>query len=431
MTSKERIIKALNHEETDRVPIDLGATSCSGIHAAALERLRATLGLAEKKVYVYEILQQLGYVDFDVLEAVGADVVGLLPYTNFVGNKNNPENLVEYPIPHGGVGLCAADFRYTERGGERFAYPQGDVTVPPSMRMPKGGYFFDNINRSETSLDNYADAKEEFAGSFSVISDEEAEFYEKQADFFTENTDYALVSNCAVAGFGDAAFLPGAALKKVRGVRDLDAWYVMHKLDPQYIFDVYDMQYECAVQSLVKLKQALGDRIQAIFVSGTDFGMQTGLMISAEDFRTFYKPYYTKINRWIHENTKWKAMYHCCGSIVDLLDDFVEMGVDVLNPVQCSAAGMDPAFLKEKYGDKLVFWGGGIDTQRVLPFGTEQECREMVRERLRIFSKGGGYVFNTIHNIQGDTPVQNVAAAFEEAKNYRCAGAASPRKVHK
>ena len=419
MTSKERIIKALNHEQTDRVPLDLGATSCTGIHASALEKMREKLGLPKKEIFVYETLQQLGWVDFDVLNALQADVVGLMPYTNFVGNKNNTNKLVDYPIPHGGMGKCLESFKYAEKDGELYAYPQGDMTVSPSLHMPKDGYFFDNINRSKTTLDDYGDAKEEFAESFAVISDEEAEFYKKQVDELTQNTDYALVSNCAFAGFGDAAFMPGAPQKQVKGIRTLEEWYMIHKIDPDYVFDLFDLQYDVAIKSLEKLKQAVGNRIQAIFISGTDFGTQAGLMISKEDFRTFYKPYYEKINRWIHENTNWKAMYHSCGSIVELLDDFVEMGVDVLNPVQCSAAGMDPMYLKERYGDKLAFWGGGIDTQKVLPFGTPNECREMTKERLRIFSKNGGYVFNTIHNIQGNTPIDNLIAMFDEVKNFK------------
>ena len=364
-------------------------------------------------------MQQLGWVDFDVLNRIGGDVVGLMPYTDFIGNKNDVNKLKDYPIPHGGMGMCNQTFNYCLKDGDRFAYPQGDTTVAPSMHMPKDGYFYDCINRSKTTLDDYGNAKEEFKNSFSVISDEEADFYKKQVDELTENTDFAVVSNCAFAGFGDAAFLPGAPLKEVSGVRNLEEWYMMHKIDPDYIFDVFDMQYSVGIKSLEKLKQAVGNRIQAIFISGTDFGMQTGLMISKEDFRTFYKPYYEKINRWIHENTTWKAMYHSCGSIVELLDDFVEMGVDVLNPVQCSAVGMSPEYLKEKYGDKLAFWGGGIDTQKVLPFGTPEECREMTKERLRIFSKNGGYVFNTIHNIQGNTPIDNLIAMYDEVKNFK------------
>ena len=135
-------------------------------------------------------------------------------------------------------------------------------------------------------------------------------------------------------------------------------------------------------------------------------------------YRDFYKPFHKKLNDWVHENTNWKTFYHTCGSIVNLLDDMVEAGVDVLNPVQCSAVGMEPSMLKEKYGKKLVFWGGGVDTQHTLPFGTPDEVREQVLERLKIFSKGGGFVFNTIHNIVGKTPVENLVSMYDALKEY-------------
>ena len=135
-------------------------------------------------------------------------------------------------------------------------------------------------------------------------------------------------------------------------------------------------------------------------------------------YREFYKPYHTKVNKWIHENTNWKVMYHTCGSIVNLLDDLAETGIDILNPVQCSADGMDPHMLKEKYGDRFVFWGGGVDTQKTLPFGTPDEVYDEVLERLKIFAPGGGFVFNTIHNIQALTPTENILAMFEAIRDY-------------
>lgn len=137
-------------------------------------------------------------------------------------------------------------------------------------------------------------------------------------------------------------------------------------------------------------------------------------------FRELYKPYYTKINKWVHENTPWKTFFHSCGAIYNMLDDFVEMGVDIINPVQFTAKGMNPALLKEKYGGKLVFWGGGVDTQGMLPNGTIPEIKEQVKSLLDVFAKDGGYVFNTVHNIMGDVKAENIAAAFETAKNYNC-----------
>jgi uroporphyrinogen-III decarboxylase len=216
----------------------------------------------------------------------------------------------------------------------------------------------------------------------------------------------------------DVAVVPGPYETHPQGIRDIEEWYMAHALHPDYINELFDMQTGIALKNLEILKQAVGDKIQIIGVSGTDFGSQNGEIMSPRQFRKLYKPHYQRVNDWIHANTNWKTFFHCCGSIVRLLDDFVEMGVDILNPVQCSATGMDPHMLKEKYGDKLVFWGGGVDTQHTLPFGTPDQVREEVRERLDIFSRGGGYVFNTIHNIVGNTPVDNLMALLEAFRTF-------------
>jgi uroporphyrinogen-III decarboxylase len=155
-----------------------------------------------------------------------------------------------------------------------------------------------------------------------------------------------------------------------------------------------------------------------VFICGTDFGTQQSTFCSAETFKELYMPYYVKMNRWIKENTKWKTFKHCCGAIEPFIPLFIEAGFDILNPVQCSATGMDPKKLKEKYGDRIVFWGGGIDTQQVLPFGTKEEVRSQVLERLEIFSKNGGYVFNAIHNIQAKTPIENIVAMIEAVHEF-------------
>jgi uroporphyrinogen-III decarboxylase len=140
--------------------------------------------------------------------------------------------------------------------------------------------------------------------------------------------------------------------------------------------------------------------------------------MSNDSYREFYMPYYKQITGWIHENTNWKTFFHSCGSIIDLMQDFYETGVDILNPVQCSAEGMDPRVLKEKWGTKFTFWGGGVNTQKTLPFGTPEEVYKEVTERLNIFAPGGGFVFNTIHNIQVSTPVANILAVFDAIRYY-------------
>ena len=150
----------------------------------------------------------------------------------------------------------------------------------------------------------------------------------------------------------------------------------------------------------------------------TNFGGQQGLLIAPEIYREFFKPLHLKMNNWVHSNTGWKTLYHTCGSVVELLDDFIEAEIDILNPVQISARGMDPATLKGDYGEKLVFWGGGIDTQRTLPFGTEEEVREEVRQLKAIWQPGGGFVFCPVHNIQANVPVRNIVGLFEEVLGH-------------
>ncbi|NCB00313.1 MAG: methyltransferase, partial [Clostridia bacterium] len=189
-------------------------------------------------------------------------------------------------------------------------------------------------------------------------------------------------------------------------------------LYPEYVSAVFEYQTEVMLKNLEIYKQAMGDRIQIVWISGTDFGTQNAGFFSTDIFKELYKPYYKKMNDWVHQNTSWKTFYHTCGSVVSFLDDFVEMGMDIINPVQLSATGMDARMLKDKYGDKLTFWGGGVDTQEVLPRGTPEQVKAQVKERLEILSKGGGYVFNTIHNIVGNTPVENIAAAFEAVQEF-------------
>lgn len=184
-------------------------------------------------------------------------------------------------------------------------------------------------------------------------------------------------------------------------------------LRQDYIHAIFQQQLEYAIENMKNVHKAVGDKIDVVFVCGTDFGTQSGQFCSADTFRTLWKPYYKKLNGWIHENTSWKTFKHSCGAIFPLIEEFIDSGFDILNPVQCSATGMDPVELKKKYGSRIVFWGGGVDTQNVLPFGTPQQVREDVLRKCEVFSKDGGFVFNSIHNVQAMTPVENVAAMLE------------------
>jgi uroporphyrinogen-III decarboxylase len=162
----------------------------------------------------------------------------------------------------------------------------------------------------------------------------------------------------------------------------------------------------------------VGNRLSVILVSATDFGMQKGPLVAPQTYRELFMPFHRRVNDWVHQYTTWKTFIHSCGSVIGLIDDFIEAGFDILNPVQCSAALMDPAELKRRFGDRAVFWGGGVDTQHTLPTGSPEQVRAQVRERIDIFGPGGGFVFNTIHNIQPKTPLQNVLAMYETVREH-------------
>jgi uroporphyrinogen-III decarboxylase len=284
--------------------------------------------------------------------------------------------------------------------------------------MPEGGYFFDAIVRQdpidEERLDP-ADNTEEFA----AVSDAELEHYRTLAEHLWQSTDRALFCSFGGLTFGDIALVPGINLRRPRGIRDLEEWYVSTVTRTGYIHAVFERQAEIAVQNLERLYAAIGDRAAVIQTNGTDFGTQNGPFCSPARDRQLYLPNQRRVNGWIHAHTPWKTFMHCCGGIEPLLECIIEAEFDILNPVQCSARGMDAAALKKRYGDRLVFWGGGVDTQQTLPFGTPQQVRDEVRARIETFAPGGGFVFSGIHNIQAGTPVENLIAMFDTIAAYR------------
>lgn len=418
MTSRERIIKTLNHEQPDRVPIDFGGSTVTGIAAGALDRLRKAIGLEYRPVKVIEPFQVLGKVEEDVLEALGVDVAGIWPpEAMFFGY--NQDSWKKWKLMDGTEVHIGSGFEWTkDEQGNVYTYPQGDLTAKPCAKMPCGGCFFDSIPNHEPIDEDNLNAVEDFKEQFPLYTDDQLKYFEKVTNDLYCNTDYALSFNFWATSLGDAGFLPGGSLKNPKGIREISEFLMAFKLYPEYINELFEYQTEMGLKNLKLLKESIGNKIQTIYISGCDMGTQRGMIFSPDIYREFYKSHHTKINKWIHDNTTWKVSFHSCGSIVKVLDDFVEAGVDVINPVQTSAEGMDPKFLKKKYGDKLVFWGGGVDTQSILPFGTPEDVRKDVLERLEIFAPGGGFVFNTIHNIQHDVPAENILAMFSAVKEY-------------
>lgn len=419
MTPRERILTTLAHREPDRLPVDFGGGFQTGMHVSVVYQLRQALGLDTPgtPVKVVEIYQMLGEIRPDLQEALGIDTASLHGTGTMFGFPQM--EFKEWQLADGTPVLVPKDFNTDyEQNGDLLQWPCNDRSVAPSGRMPAGGHFFDAIIRQEPIDDDHlnpADNTEEF----STVSSPELDQYRCLSERLFTHTDKALFCTFGGLTFGDIALVPATFLKRPRGIRDIEEWYVSTAMRPSYIQAVFEKQAHVALKNLELLHQAIGDRAAVIQTNGTDFGTQKGPFLSAAKYRELYLPYQKEVNRWIHRHTNWKTLMHCCGGIAPLLDAIVEAEFDILNPVQCSAAGMDAAMLKRRYGDQLVFWGGGVDTQKTLPFGTPQEVRDQVRQRIELFGPGGGYVFCTIHNVQAGVPMANLLAMFEVIGEYR------------
>jgi len=413
MTSRERIHAALNHKQPDRVPVDFGSTPVSGIAVGTVYRLRQALNLdsPDDRVKVTEPYQMLGDIKIDLLEKLHADCIGIPGKMNRIGIPN--DDWKEWVTFDGAKVLVPGLFN-TEpaENGDILQYPEGDHSVLPGLRMPEGGFYHDAIIRQKPIDDNNLNPEDNLE-DFPLISDESLEEQRKHLEWLYHNTDYAIVYVMPGTSLGNVAAVPAPWLKDPKGVRDIEEWYVSHMIRPDYISEVYERQMDIALENLVKVKEAMGNSIDIIYITGTDFGYQRGPLMSPDTFRDMYKPQYKRVNDWIHENTTWKTFIHTCGGVRPLIEDIIGAGFDILNPVQTSADSMDPQELKDTFGDRVVFHGGGVDTQKTLPYGTPEDVYDEVSERIRIFNNGGGYIFNTVHNIQADAPVENVRAMIK------------------
>ena len=416
MNSREIFLHTLNHEPVGGLCVDFGATAVSGIHVSVVAGLREYFGLEKRPVKAYEPYQMLGWIDDDLKDALGVDIDGIVSRNTMFGFPN--ENWQEFRMPWGQEVLVSEHFRtITANNGDLLIFPQGDIGVPPSGRMPKSSFFFDSIIRQEPIDDGNLNPEDNLE-EFQPISDEDLHYFKNEVDTLVDSKR-GRIANFGGTAFGDIALVPAPFLKHPKGIRDVSEWYMSTALRQDYIQEVFTKQCEIAVGNLQKIHALIGDEIQAVFICGTDFGTQTSQFCSPATYDTLYAPYYKKVNDWIHQNTNWKTFKHSCGAVEPLMTHFIDSGFDIINPVQCSATGMDPQKLKDTYGRDLVFWGGGVDTQKVLPFGTPDEVYQQVKKRIEIFNQNGGFVFNTIHNIQANTPVENVAAMLKAIDEYK------------
>jgi Uroporphyrinogen decarboxylase (URO-D) len=415
MTGKERVRKTLNHESTNQVPVDFGGCMQTSVHVDVIAGLRDYYGLEKRRVKVDEPYTMMGQIDEDLKTVMNIDVDNISGYGTFFGPPR--DEWKEFTMESGLEVMVPAKFNITrDEKGDVFTYPQGDTSLAPSGRMPKGGYYFDSIIRQHPIDDDNLNVQDNL-DDFGPMSEQDLEWMLERVKE-NEPHDRALLGAIPGAGLGDIACVPAPWIDNPKGIRDIEEWYISTAIRQDYLHELFEKQTDIAIENMKKVYAKVGNRLDIAWICGTDFGTQTSTFCSLTTFDELYKPYYKKMNKWVHENTEWKTFKHCCGAVESMMEGFIEAGFDIINPVQWTAEGMNPRLLKERYGNKLTFWGGGVDTQKTLPFGTPEQVREEVLKHCEIFSKDGGFVFNTIHNVQKGTPVENMVAMLDALQEY-------------
>lgn len=414
--SKKQFDLTVNHIQPDRLVVDFGSTSVTGIHVLAIQKLREYYGLKQKLVKVVDPYQMLGEVDDELIEIMGVDTVAAKGKNNGLGFHNH-EPFKEFLTPWGQKVLVPEQFNTTENeNGDILIYPQGDTSATPSVRMPRSSFFFDAIIRQKPIVEEELDPADNLE-EYGLVSDADLEYW-KTTTQKARATGRAVVAGLGGTALGDIAHVPGIKLKNPKGIRDITEWYMSILMRPDYIREIFDRQTEIALENFKRLHAVIGDNVDAVYICGTDFGTQDSTFCAPEQFDDLWLPYYQRVNNWVHANTNWLTFKHSCGAVEPFMEHFIEAGFDIINPVQVNAKGMDPVHLKKTYGKDLVFWGGGIDTQVTLPYATPQKVREEVLRLCDIFAKDGGFVFNTVHNIQANVPVENIVAMVNAIKEF-------------
>jgi uroporphyrinogen decarboxylase len=407
MNSRERVLKAVNFENPDRVPIDLGGIRASGINAVVYDMLKKRMGI-ETPTRVHDTMQILAELDMEVVERLHVDVLPLEPMTVQWARQDALEGVRK-------TLFCGLDV-YFQPGTEIEEREDGSWILKSLdgrdiARMPGDGYYFDFIRPTMASTRIDPDAFR----PLDTVTDEELEMFAEHGRFFYENTDKALL------GWGASISLLGlsALLSDNITQGSLDEWLCMLMTEKDTAHEMMSRYVDAAIKRIELYHQAVGDYCFAWGVASDDAGTQNSELISPDLFREMIKPHYKRLCEWVHAHTNWKTYLHSCGSIYHYIPEWIDAGIDILNPVQISAANMEPERLMKEFGGKIVFWGGGCDTQKVLPLGTPDEVRKHVQRNMEMFSTGtGGFVFTQVHNIQQDVPVENVEAMFETAYKF-------------
>lgn len=400
MNSRERIIAAINHKEPDMLAIDFGAMRSTGISIVAYDNLRRHLGMTEGLPRLYDVFQQLAEPEMRVVDRLGGDVVQAHRMSPSFGISIKEWR--EAVLPNGIRCLVPKDYSPVSRadGGEEIVM-DGKVIA----RRPSGGQYFDTVGADMGYIETMADVE---AVEFGLMSDEEADFIEKEVKDLYFGTDKAVLL-C----FG------GNILEAGETLWGFEKFFEYMLIEPELVHVWLEKMTDAYMKDLYKILPRVAPYVQ-IIQFGDDLGSQQNALISPDLYMQMIKPYHKRMFNYVKQNyPDMKVFLHSCGAIFDLIPDLIDAGVQILNPVQISAAGMDPVRLKKEFGKDIVFWGGGADMQHTVLEGSIRDIRKEVSELIDIFAPGGGYVFNQVHNIQANVSPERILAIYDTALSKR------------
>lgn len=411
MNSRERVLSSIHHKEPDRVAVDLGSTPSSGISAVAYNNLKKYLKIEHGHNRVYDVVQQVTQPEDDFIERFGIDVLD-------IGRAFNTSDIDwhEATLPDGSKAEYPSWFKPVRQAdGSLLAYIKDGT---PVGKMPVGATFFDQTTfpYQDGYPDNYKDLPEamgKVVWSALVHSPwdhaGEADFWNQlrqKALYLRQNTDKALMIVCGCNLFEWGTFL-----------RRMDNFLMDIYTEPEEVEKLLDALMEQHLKTLENVCKSVGDIVDVIRF-GDDLGMDSGPFMSPDIYRKIFKPRHAQLCNYVKKNSNMHTFLHTCGSIYRLIPDLIEAGYDILNPVQTSCFEMEAENLKREFGKDVTFWGGGSDTRYILNNGTPAQVKDDVKRRLEILSPGGGFIFNTIHNIMPDVPPENIIAMFEAVNEF-------------
>jgi len=403
MTSRERVLAALNHRETDHVPVDFSGHRSSGIAAIAYPKLREYLDLPPRPIRVYDVIQQLAIVDEDVLDRFGVDTIELGR-----GFALDDASWTPWTLPDGTACFVPAWTPLEREKGRWVIRSLGPSSQTGRVlaHMPDGALYFEQtyfpfLEGDDLNAVSHALQESMWTAVASPPGPIDSEAFAEGAQHLRSKTDRAIIGL-----FGGNLFEIGQFFYRN------DLFMMLLAAEPHRAHRFLDKLVEIHLVNLERFLGAVGGSID-IILFGDDLGMQTGPMMSPQMYCEFFKPRHTLLWNRAKELADAKVMLHCCGGVRELLPHLIEAGLDAINPVQISCSGMDATELKAEFGRDLTFWGGGCDTRDVLPNGTPEQIREHVKRQVETLKPGGGFVFQQVHNILANVPPENVVATFD------------------